>query len=148
MIAEGSNGSIKLEEDSVKITRKGIANFLTQGLQGEKVIPVHSIKAIQFKEAGKWMAGFIQFTTIGSIERRGGMLEATKDENAVLFERSQQASFEILRRIIEDKMRDAEQPISRADSTAEELERLANLVERGFLTRDEFEKKKADILQR
>lgn len=94
------------------------------------------------------MAGFIQFTTIGSIERRGGMLEATKDENAVLFERSQQPNFEKLRNIIEEKIRTTEQPSGRDDSMAGELERLANLVDRGFLTRDEFEVEKAKIFKK
>ena len=93
------------------------------------------------------MAGYIQFTIKGGIERPGGIMEATKDENAVLFEKKQQPAFEDLRKIVETAMsRPAASQGTRSSSESEELERLANLVERGFLTREEFEMKKRALL--
>ena len=146
MFADGSNGSVRLDGDRLRINRKGFANILTQGVQGEKVIPLASISAVQFKSAG-WMAGYIQFTIKGGIERPGGIMEATKDENAVLFEKKQQPAFEDLRKIVETAMsRPAASQGTRSSSESEELERLANLVERGFLTREEFEMKKRALL--
>ena len=152
MIADGSNGSIEANEDGIKIKRKGFANFLTQGIQGEKFLPYSSIRAVQFKEAGGWMAGFIQFSTVGSIDRPGGILEATKDENAVLFEKKQQGNFEAVRNLIEDKMRsrakEGSPTVVSGNSDVDELERLASLLERGLLTRAEFDLKKSKILSR
>ncbi|MDP3961136.1 MAG: SHOCT domain-containing protein [Pseudorhodobacter sp.] len=149
MIFDGSNGKVVVDDTGIRITRKGIANFLTQGLQGEKFIPFDSIRAVQFKEAGRWMAGFIQFSTVGSIDRPGGMLAATKDENAVLFESSQQPDFERLRKILEDKIRKrSETPTVPDGSIVEELERLAALMDRGLLTREEFDARKASLLSK
>ena len=147
---EGSNGVIRVDGENLRITRKGFANFLTQGLQGEKTLPFSSIRAVQFKEAGRWMAGYIQFSTAGSIDRPGGIMEATKDENAVLFERSQQAQFEELRALVEGKLHSQSRPAtySSAPSAVEELERLAGLLDRGLLTREEFDQRKKSILSR
>lgn len=143
---EGSNGSVELLEDRIVIRRKGIANMLTQGLQGDKEIPLSSIMAVHFKDAGKWMAGLIQFTIMGGREFRGGMLEATKDENAVLFERKQQPSFEQLRDEIRSRII---KPASASvgGNASDELTKLAVLVEKGFLTREEFDKRKAELLR-
>ena len=142
MFADGSNGSVELTGDSVVIRRKGLANILTQGIQGEKVISLSSITAIQFKESGNWMAGMIQFTLQGGREFRGGMLEATKDENAVLFEKKQQPAFVELRDRVRSLMAKSA-PVS--TSRTEELIKLAELVDRGFLTREEFEQRKSEM---
>lgn len=148
MLIEGSNGTIDFRDDNIRIRRKGIANILTQGLQGERVIPLSSIRAVQFKDAGRWMAGYIQFSVVGAIDRPGGIMEATKDENAVLFERAQQPAFEGLRSIVEAHLSSPKlQPINLA-SAGEELERLASLLERGLLTRDEFDDMKRSLLAR
>ena len=149
MHAEGSNGSVTLEADHIKIRHKGLANILTAGLHGEQSVPLTSIMAVQFKSAGSWMAGFIQFIIMGGNARAGGIGEATKDKNAVLFTKAQEAAFqqlknEVARRTAE--LRKPQQPIAHPTSTAGELERLAGLVERGYLTREEFETRKRAIL--
>lgn len=148
MLVDGSNGTIILEDGRMRIRRKGVANILTQGLQGEKVIPLQSIRAVQFKEAGRWMAGYIQFSILGAIERPGGILEATKDENAVLFERSQQPDFEKLRAVVEASIGSPTKPSDAEASVGQELERLASLLDRGLLTRDEFEEMKRQLIAR
>ena len=66
------------------IRRKGLGSFLTQGLKGEKRISYSSIRSVQFKEAG-FTTGYIQFGIAGGIENRGGVWDATTDENTVLF---------------------------------------------------------------
>ena len=146
MIIEGSNGAIDFRDESLRIRRKGIANILTQGLQGERVIPLSSVRAVQFKEAGRWMAGFIQFSVVGAIDRPGGIMEATKDENAVLFERAQQPAFEELRNIVEAHLASPKPQPNSTASVGEELERLASLLERGLLTRQEFDEMKRNLL--
>lgn len=71
-------------------------------------------------------------------------MEATKDENAVLFEKSQQAGFERLRDTIRAEIG---KPSVAACDGADELTKLADLVERGFLTREEFDARKAVLLR-
>lgn len=139
MRAEGSNGSVELVGDSIIIRRKGLANILTQGIQGEKTIPLSSITAVQFKDAGNWMAGMIQFSVFGGRDVRGGMMAATTDENAVLFEKKQQPAFNEMR----DKVRAL---MGKPAAGNDDLVRLAELVEKGFLTREEFDARKAAIL--
>lgn len=147
MEAVGSNGTVKLDGDKIKISHRGLANLLTQGAHGEKVIPVRNITAVQFKAAG-WTAGYIQFTLVGGIDRPGGVMEATKDENAVLFLKEQQPAFEAMKAEVERLAAEAHKApvtVSGAGLT-DELERLAGLVDRGFLTREEFNAKKAQLL--
>jgi hypothetical protein len=148
MHAEGSNGSVTLDEDCIRIRHKGFANVLTAGLHGEKSIPITTITGIQFKSAGSWMNGFIQFFIPGGMTGRGGIREATTDINAVLFNKGQEAAFQRLKSEVErlaTELRKAQQQPSQP-ANAEELERLAGLVDRGYLTRDEFEAKKKAIL--
>lgn len=149
MLFDGSNGTITLENETLRIRRKGLANILTQGFQGERVIPLSSIRAVQFKDAGAWMAGYIQFSVLGAIDRPPGLMEATKDENAVLFEKRQQASFENLRKTIEENLLTSKASERDGDSsTAAQLERLAGLLERGLLTREEFDQQKSILLHK
>lgn len=147
MRAEGSNGSIEIKSDSVIIRRKGLANIITQGLQGDKQIPLKNITAVQFRAAGSVMAGVIQLTLLGGREFRGGMLEATKDENAVMFTRDQEPHFLLLRDAIQSAI---SQPggsvINHVASAADELERLAALYEKGHLSADEFAEGKRQAL--
>src|SRR5688572_1886313 len=135
MHVEGSNGSVTLDNDCIRISHRGIANFLTQGAHGEKAIPLSSITAVQFKAAG-WMAGYIQFSLLGGLDRPGGAMEATKDENAVLFTKDQQRAFEKLKEEVEKRAAElrAAPAVTSSTGSIDELERLAGLVERGFLS--------------
>lgn len=145
MFADGSNGSIEVVGDSIVIRRKGFANLLTQGVQGDKQVPIRNITAVQFRSAGSMMAGLIQFTLVGGREFRGGMLEATKDENAVMFTREQEEAFVALRDYIQQCI-SAPTGISVGSSPVEEFERLAALHEKGHLTAEEFSEAKKRAL--
>lgn len=147
MFADGSNGSVEFAGDSIIIRRKGLANKLTQGFQGDKHIPLRSVTAVQFRSAGSMMAGMIQFSILGGREFRGGMLEATKDENAVMFTREQEPAFAALRHTVQQRINegDGPAPVSTA-SAADELERLASLHDKGHLTAEEFAEAKRRIL--
>jgi hypothetical protein len=147
MFADGSNGSVELFDDHIVIRRKGFANVLTQGIQGDKSIPLSSITAVQFRPAGSVMAGLIQFTLLGGREFRGGMLEATKDENAVLFTKQQEPVFIELQKVVQGAIsRGGNAPAVQQPSVADELVKLADLVEKGYLTRDEYDAKKQALL--
>ena len=83
-------------------------------------------------------------------------MQATKDENSVVFSHGHRHEFErirdhIERRIVE-RHQPAAQPIAHQQapavrSIAEELQALANLRDQGILTAEEFEQQKARLLQ-
>lgn len=146
MFADGSNGSVEFLGDRIIIRRKGFANVMTQGLQGDKTVPISSITAVQFRNAGSVMAGLIQFTLVGGREFRGGMMEATKDENAVMFTNGQQAAFEQLRDAVQAQMGKGQAPLPSPQSHVGDLVQLADLLERGHITKEEFDASKARLL--
>jgi Uncharacterised protein family UPF0547 len=82
----GNNGQIEVHSDRLVITRKGLIGFLTQGFGGEKTIPFASISAIQYRDPGMVILGYIQFKIMGAPE---GSNPAT-DENTVNFTKGQQ----------------------------------------------------------
>lgn len=146
MHAEGSNGSVTINGDHLVIRRKGVANILTQGFQGEKSIPLKNVTAVQFRSASAMMAGYIQFTIMGGREFRGGMGEAARDENAVLFERKQEPAFQQLRQLVQNATSAPAPSQNQSILPAQQLAELASLVERGFVTREEFDAQKAQYL--
>lgn len=148
MFADGSNGSVEFADDSIIIRRKGLANKLTQGFQGDKHIPLRSVTAVQFRPAGSMMAGLIQFSILGGREFRGGMLEATKDENAVMFTRDQEPAFAALRQAVQQRINAGDRPAATVAtvSATDELERLAAMHDKGHLTGDEFAEAKRRLL--
>jgi len=146
MRVEGSNGSVEFLGDRIIIRRKGLANVLTQGVQGDKTIPLSRLTAVQFRHAGSMMAGLIQFTIQGGREFRGGMMEATKDENAVMFTREQEPEFAQLREQVEAAIMAGTAPASSARSEVDDIAKLAELHEKGYLTKEEFDARKQAIL--
>ena len=147
MLADGSNGSVEFLGDRIIIRRKGFANKLTQGFQGDKTIMLRHLTSVQFRPAGSMLAGSIQFTVMGGREYGGGLLEATKDENAVLFAKDQQMAFSEMRDSVQHSIANGGQaPASPAQSIAAELSALADLLDRGHLSREEFETEKQKLL--
>ena len=151
--AKGRNGQITFDGDTVVISRKGSLGFLSHGFVGEKRIDISSITAIEFKETGAWVPGFIRFDYAGSTPMTGGAREADFDPNGVVFsDPGANREFKALRGAIEDarvKLRSPESPtpVGTGGGVAEELEHLASLRDRGILTADEFAQQKARVLQ-
>ena len=123
----------------------GIAN---KGIKGSKTIPFASITAIQYKKPGI-TSGYLQFTLAGGVESRGGIMDATKDENTFLFLAKHKKQVHQIKEYIESQMAklqktaNAPQPTS---SMADELLKLAELKNKGILTEEEFLNAKAQLL--
>jgi hypothetical protein len=152
VLFDGRNGgTVELLDNVLVIRRQGLGSFLTQGVKGEKRIPYSSIASVQFKEAG-FTTGYIQFGIVGGIESRGGVWEATTDENTVLFTKEAAEDFRRLRDIVEERAEAARNPRPASahnpapGGIAEELGRLADLRDRGVLTPGEFDEQKARLL--
>lgn len=143
----GHNGQINLLDDKLIISRKGFVAFLTNGLKGEKTIPFSSITAVQFKAANMWVNGYIQFSVQGGVEGRGGVFDATRDENSVMFRGGEQHErFSKLKEIVEERLSAVRPGSPERISVADELEKFANLRDRGIITNEEFNSQKQKIL--
>ena len=103
--AIGTDGTLELYPERVRIRRKGFESLFTQGLRGEKDIALDSISSVQFKSAGTLSSGYIKFALVGRRAGKDDLFQAVKDENTVTFKKSQQASFEAIRRIIEGQIK-------------------------------------------
>jgi len=134
MEAKGLNGQIAVLSDKIRIKRKGVLSFLTQGLKGEKGILISQISSIQFRQAGLVANGYIQFAFVGGQEAKGGLFEATQDENSVMFNYWQKEAFNSLRAAIEQRMA-AINVSGKASmgSSLDELEKLATLRDKGII---------------
>lgn len=104
MEIKGCNGTIEVLDNKIIIKRKGITAFISQGLKGDKEIYIKKITSIQIKNANWITNGYIQFGFSGGKESKGGILDAAKDENTVMFKSSQQNDFLKLKTLIEKNM--------------------------------------------
>ena len=144
LIADGVNGKLAFDGDKIIISRKGFIAFLLHGLKGEKSIMLGSISSIQFKEAGNLTNGYIQFAFHGGSEAKGGIFQSTQDENSILFTKKQQANFKKIQQHIELLLKN-----KKADggvSVADELKKFSEMYVSGFLTKEEFDVQKNNLL--
>lgn len=149
MRAEGIDGQLELLEDRIRIKRQGAFGFINHGFKGDKEIQIENISAIQFKKAGA-LSGYIQFSFLGGQESKGGIFDATKDENTIMFTQKSQEQFQKVKEKIDSiqkTMRTSSAAVQSVNfSCADELEKLASLREKGIITDEEFQAKKRQIL--
>jgi Domain of unknown function (DUF4429)/Short C-terminal domain len=148
----GQGGQVQFDGQYVTITRKGFLARATVG-KGEKRLHISQITAVQWKPAGAFVNGFIQFTLPGGNERRSAFGSQTKsaaqDENSVVFTKQQQSQFEKLRAALDQAIASQHAPqgqASASSSLADELSKLAALRDQGILSDAEFEQQKARLL--
>lgn len=102
--AKGHSGTVTFDGQFVTITREGLLARAAHG-KGEKKIPIRSISAVQWKEPGALVNGFIQFTIIGGTEvtaRHGNRtISAGNDENSVVITKPQAAAMRAMKDEIE-----------------------------------------------
>ena len=147
--AQGHNGQITVAGDWLTIERKGLGRIGHS--KGDRRIPLASIQAVQMRPAGALANGFIKFTIPGSPELRGGLNDAMKDENAVVFTKKHQGEFDALRSHIEAYLSarlapPSAAPAAPAPDLADQLARLAALRDQGVLSEDEFSEQKSRLL--
>ena len=149
MKAKGVGGDLELLEDKIRIVRRGGLAILAHGLKGDKEIFINQISSIQFRKAGALTNGYIQFAFIGGSEAKGGMLQATTDENTVFFNQKNEDDFSAIKHMIEDRIHQLKK-MDRIDYkkglSLDDLEKLAELKEKGIITEEEFQIKKRQIL--
>lgn len=144
---KGYNGTIVLGEDRL-IIKRGFKGFALGGgkIRGDKTIPYSSLVAVQYKKAGV-MSGFIQFSIKGGSEAKSGVNEAVKDENTVTFQVNKNKLFSDLQQKIEVIIGNNQSNGNNSSSTdIDQLEKLANLKDKGVISSEEFEAKKKQLL--
>jgi hypothetical protein len=142
----------------VTISRKGFLARASVG-KGDKRFLIGQITAVQFKPAGPFTNGFIQFTVGGGNEARSRFgrqtLDAGRDENSVIFHMAQRLQFEAMRDAVEEAIAARHRPVALAPLSApatasipEQIAQLAALRDSGILTPEEFDAKKTELLSR
>lgn len=144
---KGYNGTIALTDTGVIIKRGAKGFFLGGGsIRGDKTIPYSSIIAVQYKKAGITV-GYLQLTLKGGSDAKSGVTEATRDENTVTFASKKTSElFWGLKELIEKKALEAQSGQTQAPNQLNDLEKLAQLKEKGIITEAEFTAKKKQIL--
>ena len=147
LYAKGSNGLITIDGDWLTIDRKGFgrAGHLTE----VRRIALASITAVQLRHARVFTHGFIRFAVAGSPEFRGGLQNAMRDENAVTFRRGQARGFNMIRAAVEQYI-SAHHAGARSGAgepdIPEQVKKLGELRDEKLITDEEFEAKKAQLL--
>jgi hypothetical protein len=149
----GQGGQVQFDGQNIVITRKGFLARTTIG-KGEKRLHISQIAAVQWKPAGPFVNGFIQFTLPGGIERRSAFgsqtARAAQDENSVIFTKKQQPEFEKLRAALDQAIAAQHSPqappAAAPASLADELTKLAALRDQGIISPAEFEQQRARLL--
>lgn len=141
---KGYNGTLILTDTGV-IIKRGAKGFLLGGmmLRGDKTIPYQSIVAVQLKKAG-FTQGYIQLTLKGGSEAKTGLFQSIKDENSINFASYKKNKiFEEAKKLIEERISG---DTNIKSNYLGDLEKLAELKEKGIITQEEFENKKKSIL--
>ena len=151
MVAEGHNGSIELHDDRVVVKHGGLMGFITTGFTGDKTVMIDQISSLDFKDSSLLTGfGYLRLNFPGAETVRGGISQVAYDENAVTFRGGHRESFVRMRDAINEKVQEARSArqgrAASKPSDADELTKYASLLEKGFITPDEFNAKKKQIL--
>lgn len=155
---KGGDGTLFADEEKVMIRKKNFDGFQTATM-GNRAIFYSDISSIEFKKSGL-IGGYMKFILAGTDERkrRGfghGISQNFKDQNSItLIPGTNKKAIEIYNFILkkmDEARKTANVVINNSNTTnnlnyLEELEKLADLKEKGILSEEEFNSKKQQIL--
>lgn len=148
----GYNGSVIFDGKVLRILRKGKLARMTVG-KGEKTIPINSITAVQWKEPGGLVNGYIQFTVAGGVESRSKVgrqtVAAAQDENSIVLRKGKSSEMAELRDAVMNEINLRAMPNNggaQQSGIADEILKLSNLRDTGVITDAEFESQKSKLL--
>jgi len=121
---------------------------ITQGFfKGDKTIYINQISAIQVKPGTLLINGYIQITVPGGLESKKGILDATQDENTVIFtKKDNELVYQIKAKIEELMSQQHATYTANQISSADEIRKYKELFDDGIITKEEFEQKKKQLL--
>lgn len=132
--------NLTIENGLLTIEHKGMLNALNKGLVGAKSIKIENITGVQLKKPGL-TCGYIQFILNGH-EIKGGVNNAIKDENTILFLKKELDWALEIKQYIESY----KPTVNNNSSTADEILKYKNLLDMGAITEEEFNDKKKQLL--
>jgi uncharacterized membrane protein YhaH (DUF805 family) len=148
MGVQGDNGAMRIVGDKLVISRKGTGflSAVSVGLQSDKYINISDIAVVDLRPPGPLTIGYIRLSLKGK-SPVGGLIEAMHDENAVTFSPYALRSFERFR---DELILLVDAPTAELSTlpTADELEKLFSLKEKGVLNDEEFKTLKAKLIFR
>ncbi|MEO6035603.1 MAG: SHOCT domain-containing protein [Verrucomicrobiota bacterium] len=140
---------LELAGDKIIIRRRGLGNALAAGLNGERMILISSLTAIQLKLGGWLSPGYILFSYAGSKPFAGGIFAATEDPDAFIFEQALNDQVTDFKVKVEKIMRESKQAPTASNSSGtltDELRKLAEFKQQGILSQEEFDAAKKKLL--
>lgn len=145
---EGIGSRLFVYENRLVLERHGLVGSTLTGFSGNKTIPITSVQSVEFKEGSSILNGYLRFSYPGSEEKRGGVYNATDDQNAIVFKKKQNSLAQEIKSYIENHMgNNSKTTIVNQSSNADEILKLKNLLDKGIITQEEFEQKKKDLLK-
>ncbi|RYH00146.1 MAG: hypothetical protein EON58_01310 [Alphaproteobacteria bacterium] len=148
LILQGLQGkTLKVLGDNVQIA-KSAGPFAERR---EKTIPLRQITSVEVKKPSK-VVGFIQFSIAGgkahdsSFTISGGAFAAAGDENSVTFLETEAYAVALQIKAYVESWQPQQTAAPTQASAADELLKFASLLDRGLLTREEFDAKKKQLL--
>lgn len=136
------------DDHCVLVAQKNFMSFMTQNLlNGDKDFYYSNLTSVQFKQASKWINGYIQFEYPGSHSSANDF----NSENSFAFQLSKLDNETASKAVdfIKSKIREAKNPtqtVINATSAADELKKFKDLLDAGIITQDEFDAKKKELL--
>ena len=153
VMGEGK-ATIKLNDNSITISRPGVISKFTHGFVGEKTIMLNQITSVQFKKSTTFTTGFLQFVVPGTKEAKKTKFGKVMDENIVYFKDpymnydEENKNAEFIKNYIEEYNANLNKPqiIQNNSSNLDEVKKLKELLDMNAITQEEFDKKKKELL--
>lgn len=136
---------VEVDEDIIRLTRKGFFSFFMHGLKGQKSIPIKNITAVQLKKPGMTI-GYIQFSQHGTLEDEGGIFGSMFNENSVTIRQREYKQAAELKEYIESFQRETSEVNNATINGADEIKKYKELMDSGAISTEEYECKKKKIL--
>ena len=145
MCGSNKNTILEIYEDRVEIKRSGFSNFTSFGYDGNATLYYAEMSGVQFKEAGRFTPGNIEFIFPG-----GKRLKNNNNQCQIFFLFTQNDEFKKANEYVNQKIKEskaqAAAPTVTALSPAEELMKFKQLLDTGIITQEEFDAKKKQLL--
>ena len=143
MSLTGTANRLDLYEDRIVLTGVSKLSILRQG--GSKTLYLKQITGVQFKGATAFGPGWLHFVVPGDRDMAPCAQGAAGNENAVLFQKKDNAAAEQIKKAVEARIATANTP-SGQSSGVDELLKYKSLLDQGVITQAEFEQQKKKVL--
>lgn len=153
-LGKGGKSIIKINGNTLTISRPGLMSKMSLGFTGDKTIMINQISGVQIKKVGL-ARGYIQFIMVGTKEVKSGIIGGKIDENVVYSDSSFKKSnkqinddFEEIKKYIEDfnSNQNNTTVVQNVKSPVEQVKELKELLDMGAISQEEFDKKKKELL--